>query len=133
MWSPLGSGTDGEVDALLAFDNALIVGGQFAIAGGKATPHIARWTKHDLCCSGRVGDANGIGGDEPTIGDVTIMIDAKFISLTCDGFIACLAEADVNQSGGGNPTCGDVSIGDITLLIDYLFITGQSLGLPDCQ
>ncbi|MEW5797062.1 MAG: hypothetical protein AB1772_11995 [Candidatus Zixiibacteriota bacterium] len=84
------------------------------------------------CCVGRVGDANNSGEDEPTIGDVTVMIDAKFISGTCDGIIVCLTEADINQSGGATATCEDISIGDITILIDYLFITGQSLGLPNC-
>ncbi|MEW5794837.1 MAG: hypothetical protein AB1772_00620 [Candidatus Zixiibacteriota bacterium] len=85
-----------------------------------------------ICCDGRVGDANLSGDDEPTIGDVTIMIDAKFISITCENLILCLAESDVNQSGGANPTCMDISIGDITILIDYLFITGPTLGLPEC-
>ncbi|MEW5795739.1 MAG: hypothetical protein AB1772_05200 [Candidatus Zixiibacteriota bacterium] len=84
------------------------------------------------CCVGRVGDANSSGDDDPTIGDVTTMIDAKFITGTCDGVILCLPEADINQSGGANPTCDDITIGDITVLIDYLFITGQTLGLPDC-
>jgi len=84
------------------------------------------------CCVGRVGDANGVGGDEPTIGDVSTMIDAKFITGTCAGTIVCLAEADINQSGGADPTCDDITIGDISTLIDYLFITGSSLGLPNC-
>ena len=84
------------------------------------------------CCIGRVGDANGSGDDEPTIGDVSTMIDARFITGTCEGILACLAEADINQSGGANPTCDDITIGDISILIDYLFITGQSLGLPSC-
>jgi hypothetical protein len=84
------------------------------------------------CCIDRVGDANGSGDDEPTIGDVTVLIDAKFITGTCDGIIDCLSEADINQSGGTNPTCDDITVGDITVLIDYLFITGPSLGLPDC-
>ena len=83
------------------------------------------------CCIGRVGDANGLGGDEPTIGDVSVIIDALFISASPDP-IACLAEADVNQSGGLPPGLGDVTIGDVSILIDYLFITGSSLGLPDC-
>jgi hypothetical protein len=83
------------------------------------------------CCVGRVGDANGVGGDEPTIGDVSVMIDAKFISGTCES-IECLAESDVNLSGGAGPICDDITIGDISILIDYLFITGSSLGLPDC-
>ena len=79
------------------------------------------------CCSGRVGDANANteGDDEPTIGDIMAMIDAKFITGTCEGVIDCIAEADVNQTGGSDPTCDDVTIGDITLLIDYLFITGK--------
>jgi len=86
----------------------------------------------DACCLGRAGDANGVGGDEPTIGDISVMIDAKFISGTCDGILNCLTEADINQSGSTNPTCDDVSIGDISVLIDYLFITGPTLGLPNC-
>ena len=84
------------------------------------------------CCEGRVGDANGIGGDEPTIGDVSVMIDAKFITGVCEGTLSCIAEADINGSGGIDPICDDVTIGDISILIDYLFITGSSLGLPDC-
>ena len=84
------------------------------------------------CCVRRVGDANGSGDDEPTIGDVSLLIDAKFITGTCDGILGCLTEADVNQSGGVNPVCDDITIGDISILIDYLFITGPDLGLPAC-
>ena len=84
------------------------------------------------CCVGRVGDANGLGGDEPTIGDVSVMIDAKFISGSCDGTIVCLTEADINQTGLLAAVCDDITIGDISILIDYLFITGPSLDLPDC-
>jgi len=85
------------------------------------------------CCVGRVGDANGIGGDEPTVGDISVMIDVKFIApLQCEYSIPCLQEADINQSGGTDPSCGDITIGDISILIDYLFITGPSLGLSDC-
>jgi hypothetical protein len=83
------------------------------------------------CCTGRVGDANGTGGDEPTIGDVSSMIDFLFISQSPYA-VACIPEADVNQSGGQFPERDDVTIGDISLLIDYLFITGSSLGLPNC-
>ncbi len=85
------------------------------------------------CCVDRVGDANSEGGDEPTIGDASMMIDAKFLTGTCVGTLECLTEADVNQSGGSDPTCDDVTIGDISVLIDYLFLTGSSLGLPDCM
>jgi hypothetical protein len=83
------------------------------------------------CCDGRVGDANGSGEDEPTIGDVSMLIDAKFIAGNCDK-IQCLQEADVNRSGGNEPTCNSITISDISVLIDYLFITGSSLGLANC-
>jgi hypothetical protein len=51
---------------------------------------------------------------------------------SCSGVIGCPTEADVNQSGSLAPTCDEVTISDISILIDYLFITGPSLGLPDC-
>jgi len=85
------------------------------------------------CCRGRVGDANNSGEDEPTISDVSIMIDAKFIAGTCEGKIDCLEEADINQSGGPSATCDDITISDISTLIDYLFITGpETATIPDC-
>ena len=84
------------------------------------------------CCQGTVGDSNGSGGNDPTIGDISTLIDAKFISGTCTGIVACLSEADINVSGGVNPACDDITIGDISILIDYLFITGPSLGLHAC-
>jgi len=62
------------------------------------------------CCVSRVGDANGSGDDIPTVGDISVMIDAKFLTGTCDGIIGCLAEADMNQSGGADPTCNDITI-----------------------
>jgi hypothetical protein len=83
------------------------------------------------CCVDRVGDANGAGGDEPTISDISTMIDALFISGN-PSVITCLAEADINQSGGLAPQFSDITISDISTLIDYLFITGPSLGLPEC-
>jgi hypothetical protein len=83
------------------------------------------------CCDGRVGDANNSGEDEPTIGDVTVMIDALFIGDDWS-VIPCLAEADINQSGSADPQEADITIGDISYLIDYLFITGESLGLAEC-
>ncbi len=83
------------------------------------------------CCRGQVGDANGEGGDEPTIGDIAVIIDMLFISGS-PASVACLAEADINQSGGASPIKDDITIGDVSVLIDYLFITGPSLGLPNC-
>ncbi len=130
-WSSLGSGVNGNVYTFYPSDDGLIVGGTFTRSGSKVAALMARWTKK--CCVGRVGDANGVDGDEPTIGDISVMIDAKFISYSCDNLIPCAAEADINQSGGANPTCDDITIGDISSLIDYLFITGpQNLMLKDC-
>lgn len=86
----------------------------------------------DICCVNRVGNVNGVGGDEPTIWDVSVLIDAKFIAGTCDGILDCMTEADINGSGGDYPICDDITIDDISKLIDYLFITGKSLGLDDC-
>jgi hypothetical protein len=87
VWSNLGSGTNAGISDASAFMNTLVVAGTFTTAGNKASHNLAQWTKS--CCYGRVGDANGSGADEPTIGDISI-------------------------------------------LIDYLFITGSSLGLPEC-
>lgn len=85
----------------------------------------------ESCCVGRVGDANASGEDEPSIGDVSVMIDLKFISGILLA-VPCVTEGDINQSGGPDATAEDITIGDISILIDYLFITGPSLGLPEC-
>jgi len=84
------------------------------------------------CCQGRVGDVNMDGNDEPTIGDISMLIDYLFIS---GATLPCTLEADVNQSGGQGASQGtdsDITISDISVLIDYLFITGSGLGLPQC-
>jgi hypothetical protein len=83
------------------------------------------------CCVGRVGDANQSGDDEPTIADIAIIVDALFIGGD-KSVLTCLAEADMNQSGGAYPVEDDITIADVSYLIDFLFITGPSLGLPDC-
>jgi hypothetical protein len=43
QWSPLGEGLDGDVYALLAFGEDLIVGGDFTTAGGVPATNVARW------------------------------------------------------------------------------------------
>ena len=93
----------------------------------------------ETCCQGRTGDANNMGGDDPTIGDVGALVNALFLAGNCDG-IACMTEADVNQSGGLNPTCEDITISDLGYLIEYLFIwmpcdpfpCEDDFDLPDC-
>ena len=76
------------------------------------------------CCVGQVGDANGSGEDEPTVGDISVLIDYLFIS---GAWINCLEEADVNQSGGENPTAIDITISDVSVLVDHLFISRAAL------
>ena len=87
------------------------------------------------CCQDRVGDANGEGvyPDEVTLGDIMLLVDAKFISGDCSK-LTCISEADVTQDGGATPTCEDhVTLGDIMTLVDFLFITGpENAPLKDC-
>jgi aminopeptidase N len=79
------------------------------------------------CCTGMVGNVNGSVEDEPTIGDVSTLIDMLFIS---GAQVDCLTEGDINQSGGSVPTRADITISDISMLIDHLFISG--ITLPSC-
>ncbi|MEW5795266.1 MAG: M14 family zinc carboxypeptidase [Candidatus Zixiibacteriota bacterium] len=84
----------------------------------------ARITRDGGCCVGQVGDVNGEGGDEPTIGDVTMLVDHLFVT---GAELSCLSEADINQSGGSQPALEDITIGDITELVDHLFISAGPL------
>jgi hypothetical protein len=79
------------------------------------------------CCAGKVGDVNRLGGDEPTIGDISRLIDHLFIT---GAPLECYQEADINQSGGRYPIAEDITIGDISMLIDHLFIS--QILLNDC-
>lgn len=82
------------------------------------------------CCQGRVGDVNGVGGDEPTIADISMLIDHLFLTQRS---LWCPAEADINLSGGANPkqgAGGDITISDVSMLIEYLFLDGTYL--PNC-
>jgi len=84
------------------------------------------------CCVGRVGDANGVSGDEPTISDISVLIRVLYIDSDWT-LIPCLMEADVNSSGGCNPTQEDITISDIAWLIDYLlYADGRIVWWPNC-
>ena len=88
-------------------------------------PYSSAYTCGGTCCQGRVGDANGSGDDEPTIGDINALISAIYTDAIIDAISSCLLEADVNQSGGLNPIYpDDFTISDINLLIEYLYIKG---------
>ena len=120
--------------------NCLAVGGWYQGDGSECLGDYNQNGSDDVCeplpccCQGRVGDANGEGGDEPTIGDVAVIIDALFITGSPEPLGCCLEEADVNLSAQEPPGVqfADITIGDVSILIDYLFITGPSLGLADC-
>ena len=87
----------------------------------------------DTCCIGQIGDVNDPGGDEPTIGDISVLIDYLFISQN-RLLVSCLPEADINQSGGCYPTPEDITIGDISAYIYCLFIFPGTIDqcLPRC-
>ncbi len=99
--------------------------------GYRGRVRLFRAPSSDNCCVGKVGNINGMGGEEPTLADVTVLIDLLFVSHNPTS-VTCVSEADINQSGGAHPQIDDLTIGDITILIDYIFITGPTLGLPDC-
>jgi hypothetical protein len=77
-----------------------------------------------LCCTGIVGDANFDGGYEPTISDISTIVDHLFLS---GNPLACYEEADANQSGGFTPESSDITISDVSVLVDHLFISGAPL------
>jgi len=71
------------------------------------------------CC---LGDPNQ-SWSGPTISDVSTMVTAKFVTGNCDAI--CIPGADINRSGGDNPTCADITISDISMLVNCLFVIGD--------
>jgi thermolysin len=125
-------------DVCVGYDDALDEDSDTVPDGCDNCPSVANPGQEDVngdeigdacCCEGIVGDANADGTYEPTIGDVTLLIDHLFIN---NEPLDCYTESDVNQSGGTSPIPDDITIGDVTALIDYLFIAGESATLPDC-
>ena len=43
VWSPLGAGTNGNINAVFVYNNELIAGGDFTTAGGQIVNHVAKW------------------------------------------------------------------------------------------
>jgi hypothetical protein len=133
MYATGGSGPEGNLIAVgnTASSDFPVTSGAYDedYSGGLSDLFVVRFGVS--CCQGRVGDINSSGDDEPTIGDVSTLIDLLFISQN-QALVSCAEEADINQSGGPDPDIEDLTIGDVSRLIDYLFVTGQSLGLPDC-
>ena len=146
---PYDDGNHGSVDpqsGLWSWSGPAVPPGGFyniefrAFDGSDYTPvsfilHVQITTEPCMCCSSRVGDADGQGEypDEVTLGDIMLMVDAKFVSGDCTK-LPCWAEADVNQDGGAFPNCENhVTLGDIMALVDFLFISGpENATLPAC-
>ena len=76
------------------------------------------------CCQGKVGNVDGRDGDEPTLADIMVLVDMLFITGNQP---ECLLEADINQSGGADPTREDITLGDVMYLVDHLFIDKSEL------
>ncbi len=75
------------------------------------------------CCTGSsVGNVDGSVDNLVTMGDLSVLIDHLFISLSP---ILCVDEGNVDMS-----TDGLVTMGDLTILIDHLFISLTPL--PAC-
>jgi hypothetical protein len=134
-----GSGLTMSLDGSLS--GSPVVAGDLSLtiavtdAAGASTSQVFSLHIAGGCCVGRVGDANMQGEypDEVTLGDIMLLVDAKFISGDCNK-LPCLTEADVTQDGGTDPTCeGNVTLADIMTLVDFLFITGPDMAvLPEC-
>lgn len=77
------------------------------------------------CCVGWMGNLDGSTDEQATLGDLTVMIDHLFISLSP---LACVYEANLDKSEPQGP--GSVTLGDLTIMIDHLFISLSPL--PPC-
>src|SRR5688572_27888721 len=69
-WLPLGSGTNGQVSALAAYNNGLIAGGGFTTAGGQTVNYIAQWNGSTWASLG-----TGMGGAFPSVTALAVYND----------------------------------------------------------
>ncbi|MDD3731540.1 MAG: hypothetical protein PHU88_04095, partial [candidate division Zixibacteria bacterium] len=58
------------------------------------------------------------------ISDITRLISFLYLQ---GAELCCIAEADVDNSGGSSPTVNDVDISDITYLIAHLYLDHRDL------
>lgn len=122
VFSKSGTGTGTNIVHDTSYAGRVLSQRTFA---GEYVPSTVGGSMKTACCVGRVGNANGEGGDEPTIGDINALISAIYTDQVPDAISSCFLEADVNQSGGLNPVYpDDFTISDINLLIEYLYIKG---------
>lgn len=70
------------------------------------------------CCIGQRGNVDNSSDEQPTLGDLTAMIDHLFISLAPP---VCVEEGNLDGSVPEGP--GSITLGDLTIMIDHLFIS----------
>jgi hypothetical protein len=129
-WHPLGSGTDGEVNAIALRGQDVFVGGRFTIAGGLAAGRIARWnaatqTWHAL--------ASGING--PVF---ALALDADWVyaggDFTSAGTVATEDMARWNGArweglGAGIQLTPSGTVYSILVEDDFVWIGGEFLAV----
>ncbi len=79
-----------------------------------------------VCCDSLVapGNVNADCHGIVDMADFLDLVDCMFVTFDCD---LCLVAADLDCSAEGTPGLADISLSDLTLLIDYLFITHAPL------
>jgi len=117
-------GTSGSVPVVVGYPDRNL---SFTTYAGNYQPISRDGLIESSCCQGIVGDVNGDGQFEPTISDIQYIVAHLFINGVP---INCNSEADANQSGGTYPTAKDITISDVSKLVDHLFITRAFL--PEC-
>ncbi|UCC44774.1 MAG: S8 family serine peptidase [Candidatus Zixiibacteriota bacterium] len=136
-WSALGSGVDGRVLALIAMDGYLIVGGRFTSAGGTPAANIAAW---DGSCWSHIGSGMDNEVLDFTIWNGSLWAGGEFTKAggkpsfgvarwdgTLDGCTCCLGSTG-NINGDFE---NSIDIGDLTRLIDYMFISYEPPACTD--
>lgn len=126
VWEPLGSGVSGSVKALTVYNDELIVGGQFTMAGGKAANYIAVWNRPGgsptPCCEGIRGNVDDITG---SAGDIDVADLAYLTDYVFKGGSAPPCEEEGNVDGVTG-SVGPMDVADIIYLIFYLFKDGPA-------
>jgi len=99
-WSSLGSGVSGEVDAMIVYNNKLVVGGRFLTAGGINVLYIAQW-------DGSVWSDIG-GGPDNYVQSMAVYGN----ELILGGYFATCEGIPANSIVGYNGTTGWYSLGN---------------------
>jgi hypothetical protein len=108
----MGTGMNDSVLAMTTYDDKLLVGGQFTIAGDKASAYLAKWTKNPYMC----GDVNG--DNKLNLLDIAFIINYLY-----RGGSAPNQAIDFNFDG-------KVNLLDVLYLINFLYRGGPA---PSCS